>query len=59
MKEQNLVSKKHPKEQPMLSTGSLLESSKKGDTELTEQELGKVSGGKFTPKNKDKLDPRL
>lgn len=33
------------KETPKLSTDSLLETSKKGDIELTEQELGKVSGG--------------
>ena len=31
----------NPKQQPKPSTDSL----KKGDTELTEQELGKVSGG--------------
>jgi hypothetical protein len=59
MKEENLVSKKHPKEQPTLSTDSLLETSKKGDIELTEQELGKVSGGtvkfKFTTTTKDKV----
>jgi hypothetical protein len=38
--------KKTPKRPPKISTGSLLETSKKGDTELTEQELGKVSGGR-------------
>ena len=37
--------KKTPKRQPTISTDSLLETSKKGDIELTEQELGKVSGG--------------
>jgi hypothetical protein len=36
----------NPKQQPKLSSDSLLETSKKGDTELTEQELGKVSGGR-------------
>jgi hypothetical protein len=60
MKEENLVSKKHPKEQPRLSSDSLLETSKKGDIELTEQELGKVSGGgKFTTTTKDKIDTYL
>jgi bacteriocin-like protein len=59
MKEENLVSKKHSKEQPTLSTDSLLETSKKGDIELTEQELAKVSGGKFTTTTKDKVDTYL
>ena len=34
------------KETPKLSTNSLLKTSKKGDIELTEKELGKVSGGR-------------
>ena len=38
--------RKTPKRQPKISTDSLLETSKKGDIELTEQELGKVSGGR-------------
>ena len=38
--------RKTPKRQPKISTNSLLKTSKKGDTELTEQELGKVSGGR-------------
>ena len=38
--------RKTPKRQPKISTDSLLKTSKKGDTELTEQELGKVSGGR-------------
>jgi hypothetical protein len=54
MNEESLVSKKHPKEQPTLSTDSLLETSKKGDIELTEQELGKVSGGLGTAKSETK-----
>ena len=33
------------KKTPKLSTDSLLETSKRGDIELTEQDLGKVSGG--------------
>jgi hypothetical protein len=33
------------KETPKLSTDSLIKTSKKGDIELTEKELGKVSGG--------------
>jgi hypothetical protein len=33
------------KKTPKLSTDSLLETSKKGDIKLTEQDLGKVSGG--------------
>jgi hypothetical protein len=49
-----------PKQQPTLSTVSLLETSKKGDIKLTEQELGKVSGGtvkfKFTTITKDNVD---
>jgi bacteriocin-like protein len=52
------VSKKHPKEQS-LSPDSLLKTSKKGDIELTEQELAKVSGGKFTTTTKDKVDTYL
>ena len=52
-----------PKQHPTLSTDSLLETSKKGDIELTEQELGKVSGGtvkfKFTTTTKDKVDTFL
>jgi hypothetical protein len=51
------------KETPKLSTDSLLETSKKGDIQLTEQELGKVSGGtvkfKFTTTTKDKVDTYL
>jgi hypothetical protein len=47
------------KETPKLSTDSLLKTSKKGDIELTEQELGKVSGGKFTTTTKDKIDVYL
>jgi hypothetical protein len=40
------VNRKTPKRQPKLSTDSLLKTSKKKkDIELTEQELGKVSGG--------------
>jgi hypothetical protein len=35
------VSKENLEQQPTISTDSL----KKGDTELTEKELGKVSGG--------------
>jgi hypothetical protein len=38
--------RKTPKQQPKISTDSLLATSKKGDIELTEQELGKVSGGR-------------
>jgi hypothetical protein len=57
-----------PKQHPALSPDSLLETSKKGDIELTEQELGKVSAGgvagdlsatvkfKFTTTTKDKVD---
>jgi hypothetical protein len=60
MREENLVNRKDPNEQPTLSTDSLLETSKKGDIELTERELGKVSGGtvkfKFTTTTKDKVD---
>ena len=52
------MSKKHPKEQS-LSPDSLLKTSKKGDIELTEQELAKVSGGKFTTTTKDKVDTYL
>ena len=52
-----------PKQHPTLSPDSLLETSKKGDIELTEQELGKVSGGtvkfKFTTTTKDKVDTYL
>jgi hypothetical protein len=50
-----------PKQHPTLSTDSLLDTSKKGDIELTEQELGKVSGGKFkfTTTTKDKVDTFL
>jgi hypothetical protein len=53
------MSNETPKEQPTLSPDSLLETSKKGDIELTEQELGKVSGGKFTTTTKDKVDTYL
>jgi hypothetical protein len=42
------------------SPDALLKTSKKGDIELTERELGKVSGGtvkfKFTTTTKDKVD---
>jgi hypothetical protein len=44
-KRRNLVNKETPKQQPTLSTDSLIKTSKKGDIELTEKELGKVSGG--------------
>ena len=49
------------KRTPKLSADSLLETSKKGDIQLTEQELGKVSGGKFkfTTTTKDKVDTFL
>jgi hypothetical protein len=40
--------RKTPKRQPKLSTDSLLETSKKKDIELTEKELGKVTGGQVT-----------
>jgi hypothetical protein len=41
------MNRKTPKRQPKLSTDSLLKTSKKKkDIELTEQELGKVSGGR-------------
>ena len=57
------MNRKPPKRQPKLSTDSLLETSKKGDIELTEQELGKVSGGtakiKLTTATKDKVDTFL
>jgi hypothetical protein len=53
------MSNENPKEQPTLSPDSLLETSKKGDIEVTEQELGKVSGGKFTTTTKDKVDTYL
>jgi hypothetical protein len=43
--------RKTPKRQPKISTDSLLETSKKGDIELTEQELGKVSGGTAKAQN--------
>jgi hypothetical protein len=36
---------------PKLSSDSLLKTSKKGDIELTEQELGKVSGGTAKAQN--------
>jgi hypothetical protein len=36
------VSKENPEQQPTISTDSL----KKADTQLTEKELGKVSGGR-------------
>jgi hypothetical protein len=39
------------KETPKLSTDSLLKTSKKGDIELTEQELGKVTGGTAKAQN--------
>lgn len=42
------------------SPDALLKTRKKGDIELTERELGKVSGGtvkfKFTTTTKDKVD---
>jgi hypothetical protein len=51
------------KRPPKLSADSLLETSKKGDIQLTEQELGKASGGtvkfKFTTTTKDKVDTYL
>jgi hypothetical protein len=55
------MSTENPKQQPKLSTDSLLETSKKGDIELTEQELGKVTGGtfKFTSTIKDKVETYL
>jgi hypothetical protein len=43
--------RKSPKRQPKLSSDSLLKTSKKGDIELTEQELGKVSGGTAKAQN--------
>ena len=39
------------KETPKISTDSLLKTSKKGDIELTEQELGKVTGGTAKAQN--------
>ena len=49
------------KETPKLSTDSLLKTSKMGDIELTEQELGKVTGGKIklTTTTKDKIGEYL
>jgi hypothetical protein len=47
------------KETPKLSTDSLLKTSKKGDIELTEQELGKVTGGKLAISHPDKTDVYL
>ena len=38
------------------SPDSLLKTNKEGEIELTEQELGQVSGGKFTTTTKDKLN---
>jgi hypothetical protein len=46
MRGETKMRRKTPKRQPKISTDSLLKTSKKGDTELTEQELGKVSGGR-------------
>ena len=46
-----------PKQHPTLSTDSLLETSKKGDIELTEQELGKVSGGTAKAQNAGSVTP--
>ena len=43
--------KKAPKRQPKLSTDSLLKTIKKGDIELTEEQLGKVSAGSFAKVN--------
>jgi hypothetical protein len=42
------MSKKTPKQQSKPSTTSVAEISKKIDTELTEEQLGKVSAGAFT-----------
>ena len=51
---------KKSKTQKRNSPDALLKTRKKGDIELTERELGKVSGGtvkfKFTTTTKDKVD---
>jgi hypothetical protein len=44
-KRRNELRRKTRKQQPKLSTDSLLKTSKRGAVELSEQELGKVSGG--------------
>jgi hypothetical protein len=48
MERSNEMRRKTRKQQPKLSSDSLLKTSKKKDIELTEKELGKISGG--TPK---------
>jgi hypothetical protein len=52
--------RKKSKTQKRNSPDTLLKTRKKGDIELTEEELGKVSGGtvkfKFTTTTKDKVD---
>ena len=54
--------KKTHKQQRKSSTDTLLKTSKKKDIELTEKELGKVTGGTdkvrihFTSTTKDKVD---
>jgi hypothetical protein len=52
--------RKKSKTQRRNSPDTLLKTRKKGDIEMTEEELGKVSGGtvkfKFTTTTKDKVD---
>jgi hypothetical protein len=52
--------RKKSKTQKRNSPDTLLKTRKKGDIELTEEELGKVSGGtvkfKFTTTTKDKVE---
>jgi hypothetical protein len=54
--------RKAHKQQRKLSTDTLLKTSRKKDIELTEKELGKVTGGtdkvriRFTTTAKDKVD---
>ena len=52
--------RKKSKTQRRNSPDTLLKTRKKGDIEMTEEELGKVSGGtvkfKFTSTTKDKVD---
>jgi hypothetical protein len=52
--------RKKSKTQKRNSPDTLLKTRRKGDIELTEEELGKVSGGtvkfKFTTTTKDKVD---
>jgi hypothetical protein len=45
-KRRNEMRRKTRKQQPKLSSDSLLKTSKRGAVELTEQELGKVTGGR-------------